>query len=118
MVNLMNYRGKLNIIADILTAASQNAKRTQIMYQANLSYKVMMKYLDEVVAASMLSFEHEQQLYVLTEKGKKFLAAYKEYSKTSKGVEKRLDDVQRKRLTLEDLCKSCKETNGLTVKTS
>jgi predicted transcriptional regulator len=40
----MNYRDKLDIIADILTVASRNAKRTQIMYQANLSYKVLCDY--------------------------------------------------------------------------
>ena len=111
----MNYRDKLDIIADILTAASRNAKRTQIMYQANLSYKVLMRYLDEVVAASLLRFENERQLYVLTEKGKQFLAAYKEYFKTNKCIEKRLDEMRIKKNTLEEFCKSCRETNSLTV---
>jgi predicted transcriptional regulator len=55
----MNYRSKLDIIADILVVARNDAKRTQIMYQANLSYKVLVKYLDEVVDSSLISFEHE-----------------------------------------------------------
>jgi predicted transcriptional regulator len=109
----MNYRDKLNIIADILTAASPNAKRTQIMYQANLSYKVLMRYLDEVVGASLLSFENEQQQYVLTEKGKQFLITYKEYFRSSKGVEKRLDEMRLKKKNLEDFCKTSNHANNL-----
>jgi predicted transcriptional regulator len=99
----MNYRGKLDIIADILTDASQNAKRTQIRYQANLSYKVIMRYLDKVVAASLLSFEHEQQRYVLIEEGKKFLAAYKEI----------LQDQQRRRKTSIRCSKKKADFGGL-----
>lgn len=100
----MNYRDKLDIIADILTVASQSAKKTQIMYQANLSYKVLRRYLDEVVSASLLGFENEQQRYVLTVKGKEFLTAYKEYFRTNKNFQKQLDDVRTKRKVLEELC--------------
>jgi predicted transcriptional regulator len=105
----MNYRGRLDIIADVLSVASREAKRTQIMYQANLSYKILLRYLDEVVAASLVSFNPEQNRYILTEKGKNFLITYREYFKTSKGVEKRLDEVRRKKLTLEELCRSRKD---------
>jgi predicted transcriptional regulator len=74
------------------------------MYQANLSYKVLRKYLDEVTNASLLRFEDEQKLYMLTGKGKEFLVAYREYFKTNKTVEKRLDDVRTQRKVLEQLC--------------
>ncbi len=94
----------MDIIADILTVASQSAKRTQIMYQANLSYKILCKYLDEVTSASLLHFEDKQQRYVLTGKGKEFLAAYQEYFKTNKTVKKRLDDMRTQRKVLEQMC--------------
>ena len=68
----MNYRGKLDIIADILTVASQNAKRTQIMYQANLSYKVMMRYLDEVVAALCCPLSMNSSVMFLWRRAKSF----------------------------------------------
>ncbi len=106
MLTKVNYRDKLDIIADILTAASKNAKRTQIMYQANLSYRVLIKYLDEVVASSLISFNQDQQHYVLTEKGKEFLTAYKNYAKSSKYAEKRLEEVRKKKDELEELCKT------------
>ena len=99
-----NYRGRLDIIADILNVASRDAKKTQIMYQANLSYKVLQRYLAEVAAAQLISFEDAKQCYSLTDKGREFLEAYEKYSKTNKHVEKKLNDVATKRKVLEELC--------------
>jgi predicted transcriptional regulator len=47
----------LDIIADILQVVSQNAKKTQIMYQANLSYRVLQRYLRNITEASLIDFE-------------------------------------------------------------
>ena len=99
-----NYRSRLDIIADILQVASQNSKKTQIMYQANLSYKVLQRYLKDITAASLISFETAEQCYVLTQKGQEFLDAYKDYAKTNKSIEKRLNDVDNKKKSLEELC--------------
>ena len=99
-----NYRSRLDIIADMLQVASQNAKKTQIMYQANLSYKVLQRYLKDITAASLISFETAEQCYMLTQKGQEFLDAYKDYAKTNKSIEKRLNDVDNKKKSLEELC--------------
>ena len=99
-----NYRGRLDIIADILNVASRNAKKTQIMYQANLSYRVLQRYLAEIVGAQLIAFEDEKQNYSLTSKGQEFLEAYNKYSRTNKHVEKRLNDVATKKKVLEELC--------------
>ena len=99
-----NYRGKLNIIADILGVVSGDAKKTQIMYQANLSYAVMQKYLAEMIGASLICFKGETHCYVLTDKGRAFLDAYQEYSKTNRHVEKGLDAVRIKKSALDKLC--------------
>jgi predicted transcriptional regulator len=101
---LGNYRGRLDIIADILNVASSDAKKTQIMYQANLSYKVLQRYLTEVAAAQLISFEDSKHCYSLTDKGREFLAAYEKYSRTNKRMEKKLNDVATKRRVLEELC--------------
>jgi predicted transcriptional regulator len=101
---LGSYRRRLDIIADILQVVSQNAKKTQIMYQANLSYKVLQRYLRNITAASLVDFEDEEQCYVLTPKGQEFLEAYKDYDKTNKSIEKRLSDCNNKKKTLEELC--------------
>ena len=102
--SLVNYRNHLTIIANILNVASHSAKKTQIMYQANLSYSVLQRYLSEVSAASLINFDSQSQSFVLTQKGRKFLNTYKEYAKNSKHVEKRISEVSAKRKALEQLC--------------
>ena len=74
------------------------------MYQANLSYKVLQRYLSEIVNAQLVSFEDETQLFQLTDKGRDFLDAYQKYSKTHRHVEKRLDEIASKKKALENLC--------------
>lgn len=101
-----SYRSRLDIIADILHVVSQDAKKTQIMYQANLSYKVLTKYLTEVSEAALVTFEDEKRCYVLTAKGRGFLEAYREYSKDNRHIEKRLNDINSKKKNLEELCSS------------
>ena len=101
-----NYRGRLDIIADILNVASRNPKKTQIMYQANLSYKVLQRYLAEIVGSSLIGYENDKQCYKLTDKGREFLEAYQKYTKTNRHVEKRLNDVASKKQLLLDLCPS------------
>ncbi len=77
------------------------------MYQANLSFSVMQKYLTEMAAASLISYESESQHFVLTPKGRDFLDAYKAYSKTSHNVEKHLNQVAARRKVLETMCPIC-----------
>jgi predicted transcriptional regulator len=101
---LGSYRSRLDIIADILQVVSQNAKKTQIMYQANLSYKVMQRYLRNITAASLIDFETTEQCYVITAKGQEFLESYKDYARSHKSIEKRLNDINDKKKTLEELC--------------
>lgn len=105
-LNLGSYRGRLEIIADILHVVSQNPKKTQIMYRANLSYKVLTRYLTEVSEASLINFEDEKQCYRLTTKGREFLEVYKEYSKGNRHIEKRLNEINGKKKILEELCSS------------
>ena len=99
-----NYRDRLDIIADMLNVASRDAKKTQIMYQANLSYKVLQRYLNEIIEASLVKFENHNQCYMLTYKGQEYLDAYKEYARCSKSMEKRLNDISTKKKVLEKFC--------------
>jgi predicted transcriptional regulator len=97
------YRGKFDIIADILNVVSQRPRKTQIMYQANLSFRILEKYLAELNGASLICYKDENQCYDLTLKGQQFLDAYKEYSKTSRHVEKVLNEVNSKKANLQKL---------------
>lgn len=98
-----SYRGKLDIIAAILEVASQNAKKTHIMFQANLSYNVLKKYLRKMNEASLIRFVSDKQFYTLTVKGRDFLEAYNEYSRNSKKLERWVGEVNSKKKVLEKL---------------
>jgi len=106
-MNLGSYRSRLDIVADILNVASKGskgAKKTHIMYQANLSYRLLTRYLSEILEASLIRFERKGQCYMLTSKGQMFLEKYKEYSRHNKHVEQHLNNIRFKRKVLEELC--------------
>jgi predicted transcriptional regulator len=100
----------VDIIADILRVINGNdsARKTQIMYQANLSYKLLTKYLRQVINSRLVRFKQEDKCYVITPKGEEFLELYKEYSKHNRRVEMQLNHVRVKRKALEELCSNTK----------
>lgn len=110
---MRTYRDRFDIIADVLNIAGRNARKTQIMYQANLSFSVTQKYLAEVEAASLVAFDSETHRFVLTPKGREFLDAYKSYSKVFQNAEKRQNAVAAKRKVLEDLCSGYPQQNNV-----
>jgi hypothetical protein len=75
------------------------------MYQANLSYKLLCQYLDDVLDSGLVCFE-KGELYVLTAKGKEFLDRHEEYSKRRKSLEKHLSNVNGEKTALENMCLS------------
>ena len=100
---MSKYRDRLRIVADILSIANKRAKKTQIMYQANLSYKLLCRYLKEVVDAGLVSFE-QGECYVLTARGKEFLIRHEEYSKRCKSLEEHLNHVSNDKNVLDKMC--------------
>jgi predicted transcriptional regulator len=100
---LSKYRDRLQIIASILSIASSGAKKTRIMYQANLSYKLLCQYLDEVLDSGLVCFE-KGEFYVLTAKGKEFLDRHEQYSKRRKSLEEHLNNVNGEKAALEKMC--------------
>lgn len=99
---LGRYRNRLRIIADILRIASNGAKKTRIMYQANLSYRLLCRYLEEVVNARLVTFEKEDS-YVLTSKGIEFLERFSEYHKQCNQLEERISSVHTVKAELEKM---------------
>ncbi len=99
-----SHRSRLDIIAEMLYAIRDKSKKTQIMYKANLSYGLLIKYLDELNSFYLTRFEANESRYVLTEKGSVFLEQYEDYLKRNKYVEKRVNEVNDQRKALEDMC--------------
>ena len=96
------YRGRLQIIADILSVVRDGAKKTHVMYQANLSYTLLSRYLTEVLESGLVSRDNEDR-YRLTRRGKNFLDRFNEYSKRCEQVEQQLNNVNDEKTVLENL---------------
>ncbi|HEX17227.1 MAG TPA: DUF4364 domain-containing protein [Thermoplasmatales archaeon] len=75
-VRLINSRrSEFEILADILRLAKDGAKKTQIMYQVNLSYSQLRNYLSFLRNRGFLDEIGEEQgrIYRISEKGLKLL---------------------------------------------
>ena len=98
---MSRYRRRLEIVADVLDVVRDGAKKTRIMYQANLSYRLLTRYLKEVVSFGLVRVE-EDGLYELTAKGYDYLQAFKGYRERRVEVEEQLNDVDDEKTLLEN----------------
>jgi len=103
-VNSSKYRNKLQIIADILYIAGKGAKKTRIMYQANLSYDLLKRYLAETLEAGLISIDKGERLYVVTRKGEEFLEKYGKYSERCNKLQEQFEDARKDEMVLEGMC--------------
>ena len=71
-------RNYLEIYVDILQAAMTGAKKSHIVYQANLNFKIIRKYLDRLIDSGMLSPAGDSRRYTTTDRGVAFLDIYNE----------------------------------------
>ena len=99
------HRSRLRILAKILSVVNEKngAKKTQIMYQAYLSYKLLINYLDDLKKADLVELDSNES-YLLTRKGLDFLQLFEEYSQSYKMIKLQLNDVENKKLVLEKMC--------------
>lgn len=98
------YRNKLQIIADVLlSVGKEGAKKTQIMYKANLSYKLLNYYLTKVLKAKLVTVS-ENDCFVLTAKGEEFIEKFHRYSRRCKRLQEQVENLRRERLELEEMC--------------
>lgn len=74
------FRGRMDIIADILTVAAKGTKKTRIMYMCNLSYRQLGTYLNLLIKKGFLavldSEREKTATFKTTKKGTSFLRAY------------------------------------------
>ena len=102
------HRSRLEILANILDVVNGNdgsAKRTQIMYQAYLSYSLLVQYLNDASAAGLVACD-DGSCYRLTSKGEYFLAKFVEYDKSCEEIEEMLGFADSQRVLLEKMCPS------------
>ena len=99
---MAKYRTKLQIIAEILEIVREGAKKTHIMYKANLSYKLLCKYLDEVLDCGLVRVSHDDA-YLVAPKGEKFLQRFIDYKKLRARVNKEVSAVDKEKILLEKM---------------
>ena len=103
------YRDSIDIIADVLKAAAQGSGKTRIMYRANLSFKLLEKYLELTIGRGFLQFNSPK--YEVTDRGKEFLERYNLFCDRYSKVQGSLKDLKGER---ESLYRSCLESQTST----
>jgi len=73
-------RDRLYIMAEILGVAREGTLKTQIMYQANLSFAQLNEYLSLLLELNLLEtvVANGKTIYKTTEKGLRYLESYRE----------------------------------------
>ena len=110
---LGKHRSRLQILESVLSVISGNngARKTQIMYQAYLSYKLLTRYLNDVLKAGLVVCDSEN-CFRLTPKGERFLARCGEYHRSREVVEENLNHVEDQKLMLQEMCPNSKAVGG------
>lgn len=100
---LGSHRTSLQILADILAAVKGGAKKTRIMYQANLSFRLLTKYLRYALETELVSAPcSRDDCYKITPKGYSFLEEYNKYSMRSEKLEEQKQDITKEKAMLEE----------------
>ena len=106
------HRSRLKILASVLSVVSDNhgARKTQIMYQAYLSYKLLVRYLNDVMDAGLVICG-DDDCYRLTSKGETFLAKFNNYSRFRENVDEQVNHVEDQKMVLEEMCPNSEVAN-------
>jgi len=70
----MMRRNDLDICGEVLTVARGGARKTRIVYQANLNFRIVEKYLARLEGGDLL--REDGGIYVTTDRGTSFLEQY------------------------------------------
>lgn len=97
------YRRRIEIVADMLRTVTNGARKTRIMYQCNLSFKLLEQYLRDVLKAGLVCAEDTCNGYVITEKGKQFLERFESYVESFELLNHQSEQVDREREFLESM---------------
>lgn len=69
-------RSNLDIYSDILNVSTNGAKKTQIVYKANLNFNIAKKHIGALMEKGFV--EKNSRMYFTTERGKNFMESYRQ----------------------------------------
>jgi predicted transcriptional regulator len=79
----MKNRSRLEIIAMILeTVGDSGAIQAKIMYKVYLSFLQMKEYLSQIMQHGLIIYDDRAQIYKITDKGRRFLALYRQMTES------------------------------------
>ena len=70
-----NKRNDIEIMAEMLTLAQEEVKKTHLMYKTNISYNQLMYYIGFLVEKGLIDERDggQSNIYLITDKGRVFL---------------------------------------------
>ena len=87
-----NYRNRIEITRDIL--ALLPARKTAVMYKANLSFELLKRYLSLLTEEELITAQREKfQVYTLTDEGKALLPRLTALIEETHNLEKEVEAV-------------------------
>ena len=89
-------------IVAVLEAANTGETKTRIMYKANLSFKLLKKYLKKALDLGFIRLNGSCD--ELTKKGQKFLSQYKNFHRRYINAQETLENLSSERTLLEGKC--------------
>jgi len=69
-------RNDLEILRDILRVARTSARKSRIVYRANLNFKIVRPYLDRLMKKGLL--DQDGAVYTTTLEGQRWIRMYQE----------------------------------------
>lgn len=104
-------RSSLEIVRDMLFVATERCRKTRILYDAHLNYRLLEKYLKILLENGLLKCV-DGSCYLITKKGKEFLQDYDEYIERCKKIGEEIEGARKEKLALKNLCFNDKQRIG------
>lgn len=80
---MVKKRSYVEIIADVLRIAKYGAKKSHIVYKANLNFKLVNEYLTHLQETGLISFpSNNEHFFKTTPKGLEYLGEYTRLTRT------------------------------------
>ncbi len=75
------YRNRIDIIAQLLNAASSPTTKTKMMYKALLSYEQLKEYLIMLIQNDLIAYDKPTGRFTTTYKGYEFIKRYEDLTR-------------------------------------
>ncbi len=75
------YRNRIDIIAQLLDAASSPSTKTKMMYKAMLSFEQLKEYLVMLTENDLIAYDNPTRRFTITNKGYQFMQRYEDLNK-------------------------------------